>query len=152
MIIAIGGVDSIDFADKADTPKMVYFANGNLVEELSVSSPPTITSPQPVRRSGSFARRYHVPSQHPQPQGQELYTDSSGAGLERPISPRSTSGFVGGDSGMPCAPISNVSGTAISMNNEQYPCDCCRIEDQQYMRDFTPSGTMIRRTEVECHF
>ena len=127
---------------------MVNFANGNLVEELSVSSPATIESPPPVRRSGSFgsfARRYHQPIQHPPPMGADAYPDTTGLVMERPISPRSASGFIGGVHG---APISNVSGTAISMNNEQYPCDCCRIEDQQYMRDFTPSGTMIRRSEV----
>ena len=142
------GTDSIDFVDTTETPKMVAFANGTLVEELSVSSPPTILSPVPVPRSGSFgsfARRYHRPTQHPLPMGSDPYTDTAASMIERPISPRSASGFIGGGTGIPCATISNSSGP---MNNEQYPCDCCRIEDQQYMRDFTPSGTMIRRSEV----
>ena len=35
------------------------------------------------------------------------------------------------------------------MNNEHYPCDCCRIDDQPYsMRDFTPPGSVIHRSEV----
>ena len=128
---------------------MVAFANGTLVEELSVSSPPTIMSPTPVPRSGSFgsyAHRYHRPTQHPPPMGSDPYAETTTTVMERPISPRSASGFMGGGStGIPCATISHSS---APMNNEQYPCDCCRIEDQQYMRDFTPSGTMIRRSEV----
>ena len=157
-VIVLDGVDSIDFVDNIDTPKMVAFANGNMVEELSASSDPTILSPTPVvPRSGSFgsfARRYHRPTQHHPAMGLEPYADSAGNVMERPISPRSASGFMAGSGGIPCATISNASGgNAIpSINNEQYPCDCCRIEDQQYMRDFTPSGTMIRRSEVGIYF
>ena len=129
---------------------MVAFANGHMVEELSVSSPPTIISPEvPVPRSGSFgsfARRYHRPTQHPHPMVSDPYADAEATVMDRPISPRSSApGFIGGGAGIPCATISNAAGP---MNNEQYPCDCCRIEDQQYMRDFTPMGTMIRRSEV----
>ena len=137
---------------------MVAFANGNLVEELSVSSDPTILSPvpQPVPRSGSFGnfvrRSYHRPTQHPQQIALDPYIDPTNNIMERPISPRKTSGgfMSGSGGGIPCPTLPNVPPgvNSMSMNNEQYPCDCCRIEDQQYMRDFTPSGTMIRRSEV----
>ena len=144
------GPDNIDFVETVETPKMVAFANGHMVEELSVSSPPTIISPVPVPRSGSFgsfARRYHRPTQHPPPMVSDPYADTEVPVMERPMSPRSAApGFIGGSSGIPCATISNA--PPGPMNNEQYPCDCCRIEDQQYMRDFTPMGTMSRRSEV----
>ena len=132
---------------------MVNFANGHMVEELSASSPPTVISPVPVPRSGSFgtfSRRYHRPTQHPPPMVSDPYPDTDGNIMERPISPRNVApGFIGPGGGIPCATISNAPGP---MNNEQYPCDCCRIEDQQYMRDFTPMGTMTRRSEVSQLF
>ena len=39
------------------------------------------------------------------------------------------------------------------MANEHYPsCDCCRIDEQPYsMRDFTPPGSVIQRSEVGAH-
>jgi len=148
----------VDSIDSVDAPKMVVFANGNLVEELSaVSSPPTILSPVTrVRRSGSFGssftqQRYR---HHQTLTGvvSDAFSDIGTGQRERPISPRSASGLMGVG---PCGPpISHLpsGGTPSIMNNEQYPCDCCRIEDQQYLRDFTPSGTMIRSGRSEVGF
>ena len=139
--------------DAIDAPKMVSFPNGNLVEELSLPSPPTISSPAArVRRSGSvgsYSRRYRHPTQQPMPSGMDAFSDVGVPAMERPISPRSASAFIGGPAHVPCAAIA---GPAIPMNNEQYPCDCCRIEDQQYLRDFTPTGTMLRRSEVRISY
>ena len=145
----LGGADAIELVDTIDAPKMVNFPNGDMVEEFSVSSPPTIISPtSKVPRSGSFGsvnRRYRHTSQHHVPVGVDAFSDVGVPLIERAMSPRTASSLMGG-TGVPL-PISNVSGSAI-MNNEQYPCDCCRIEDQQYVRDFTPSGSMLRRPEV----